>query len=72
MSQKYTFDGRLARALVEAEAEAENEEKLGEAAIQFFYGNKVPKTIQKKSKFKFVVRCLSSIFPLDRRMSRKG
>ena len=32
---------RSARALVEAEAELENEEKLGEAAMHFFYGTKV-------------------------------
>ena len=32
---------RSARALIKAEAEVENEEKLGEAAMQFFYGNKV-------------------------------
>ena len=39
--QKSTFRGRSARALVEAEAEVENAEKLGEAAMQFFYGSKV-------------------------------
>ena len=35
------FCARSARALIKAEAEVENEEKLGEAAMQFFYGNKV-------------------------------
>ena len=38
---------RSARALVEAEAEVENEEKLGEAAMQFFYGSsKVPQAME--------------------------
>ena len=35
------FCARSARALIKAEAEVENKEKLGEAAMQFFYGNKV-------------------------------
>ena len=41
--ETWTFiRARSARALVEAEADLENEEKLGEAAMQFFYANKVP------------------------------
>ena len=32
---------RSAHAFVEAEADFENQEKLGEAAMQFFYASKV-------------------------------